>query len=153
MLDFTAPPGVNYYFKCPFLREITDDAIRVIIEAAGSAPTEQSQVILEHMHGAASRVPATQTAFGLRRVHYSINIVAGWTDVRLPTSASLGPRGLSSQLESFGASDAYVNYLGEEGAAAVRASYGVNYARLAQSKQKYDPQNLFCSNQNIAPSA
>jgi len=153
MLDFTAPPGVNYYFKCPFLREITDDAIRVIIEAAGTAPTEQSQVILEHMHGAASRVPATQTAFGLRRVHYSINIIAGWTDPSLADQCIAWARGLSSQLAAFGASDAYVNYLGEEGAAAVRASYGVNYARLAQLKQKYDPENLFRSNQNIAPSA
>ena len=62
-------------------------------------------------------------------------------------------RGLAQVLEGFGASDTYVNYLGEEGAAAVRASYGPNYERLAQLKKKYDPDNFFHFNQNIAPAA
>jgi hypothetical protein len=35
---------------------------------------------------------------------------------------AIGPRGLASVLEGFGASDGYVNYLGDEGSAAVRAS-------------------------------
>jgi FAD/FMN-containing dehydrogenase len=60
-------------------------------------------------------------------------------------------RGLASILEGFGASDAYVNYLGEDGPSAVRASYGVNYEQLAQLKKKYDPDNFFHFNQNIAP--
>ena len=80
MLDVSAPAGVHYYFKCPFLRELSDKAIQTIVEFAERMPTEQSQIILEHMHGAASRVPVGQTAFGLRRVHYSINIIAAWTD-------------------------------------------------------------------------
>jgi FAD/FMN-containing dehydrogenase len=80
MLDFTAPAGLHYYFKCPFVRDLTDDAIRRIVEHSQSAPTEQTQVVIEHMHGAASRVPATDTAFGLRRVHYSINIMPAWSD-------------------------------------------------------------------------
>jgi len=151
MLDFAAPAGLHYYFKCPFLRDLTDDAIRTIVEYSESAPTEQTQVVIEHMHGAASRVPATDTAFGLRRVHYSINIMPAWSDPALSEQCMSWAKGLSAQLESFGASDAYVNYLGDEGAAAVRASYGVNYERLSQLKRKYDPENLFRSNQNIAP--
>ena len=153
MLDFTAPPGQHYYFKCPFMRELSDDVLRVIVEAAAAAPTEQTQVIIEHMHGAASRVPTTDTAFGLRRVHYSINIMPAWNDPALAEKCITWARGLSAELELFGASDAYVNYLGEEGSAAVRASYGVNYDRLAQLKSKYDPDNFFSSNQNIAPAS
>ena len=60
-------------------------------------------------------------------------------------------RGLATLLEPFGASDTYVNYLGDEGASAVRASYGPNYEKLARLKKKYDPENFFCFNQNIAP--
>jgi hypothetical protein len=153
MLDFTAPAGLHYYFKCPFLRELTDDAIRAIVEHAASAPTEQTQVIIEHMHGAASRVPAADTAFGLRRVHYSVNIVAAWSHPGLSQQCIAWARGFSAALESYGASDSYVNYLGEEGAAAVRASYGVNYERLAALKNKYDPDNFFSSNQNISPAS
>jgi FAD/FMN-containing dehydrogenase len=151
MLDFSAPAGLHYYFKCPFLCELTDEAIRAIVEHAGHLPSEQTQVVLEHMHGAASRVPATETAFGLRRTHYSVNVMAAWSDVTLTEKCIDWARGLASVLEGFGASDGYVNYLGDEGPAAVRASYGANYGRLAELKRKYDPDNFFQFNQNILP--
>ena len=151
MLDFTAPAGLHYYFKCPFLCDLSDEAIRTIVEHCASAPTEQTQVVIEHMHGAASRVPATETGFGLRRVSYSINIMPAWSDPALAEKCISWARALSARLEPFGASDSYVNYLADEGAAAVRASYGVNYQRLSQLKKKYDPENFFRSNQNIAP--
>jgi FAD/FMN-containing dehydrogenase len=153
MLDFTAPAGRHYYFKCPFIRDLTDDAIRTIVDYAENLPTEHSQIILEHMHGAASRVQASQTAFGLRRVHYSVNIVPAWEDPGDAQRCIEWARGLATLLEPFGASDSYVNYLGEDGTAAVRASYGPNYERLAQLKKKFDPENFFCFNQNIAPAS
>jgi hypothetical protein len=151
MLDISAPAGLHYYFKCPFLCELTDDAIRAIVEHAECLPSEQTQVVLEHMHGAASRVPASETAFGLRRTHYSINVMAAWNDSSLTQKCIDWAREFASILETFGASDAYVNYLGDEGTAAVRASYGVNYNRLAELKKKYDPNNFFRFNQNILP--
>jgi FAD/FMN-containing dehydrogenase len=151
MLDITAPAGVHYYFKCPFLRELSDEVLRLIVDHCENMPTEQTQVVLEHMHGAASRVPVSETAFGLRRVHYSINIMAGWTDPAMAEKCIDWARTLSSALEAFGASDAYVNYLGDEGSSAVRASYGANYDRLAQLKKQYDPENFFRFNQNIVP--
>jgi FAD/FMN-containing dehydrogenase len=151
MLDFSAPAGMHYYFKCPFLRELSDEAIRTIIEFAERLPTEQTQVVIEHMHGAASRVPIAETAFGLRRVHYSINIMPAWNDPSLAEKCIDWAQELASALEAFGASDAYVNYLGDEGPSAVKASYGANYARLADLKKKYDPDNFFRFNQNIAP--
>lgn len=130
MLDFTAPPGQHYYFRCPFLRELTDEALRAIVDYSEQLPTEQSQVVLEHMHGAASRVPTNQTAFGLRRVHYSINIIPAWTDPSLAEKCIDWAQDFAAALTPFGASDAYVNYLGDEGPSAVKASYGGNYARL-----------------------
>jgi FAD/FMN-containing dehydrogenase len=151
MLDFTAPAGRHYYFKCPFICNLTDEAIWTIVEYAESLPTEHSQIILEHMHGAASRVEASETAFGLRRVHYSINIVPAWEDPCDAQRCIDWARGLATLLEPFGASDSYVNYLGEEAAAAVRASYGANYEKLVRLKRKFDPDNFFCFNQNIAP--
>ena len=151
MLDFSAPAGQHYYFKCPFLRELSDEAIQTIVDFAERMPTEQSQVVIEHMHGVASRVPVAETAFGLRRVHYSINIMPAWSDPSLAEKCIGWAQDLASALTSFGASDAYVNYLGDEGPSAVKASYGANHARLSSLKQKYDPDNFFRFNQNIVP--
>jgi FAD/FMN-containing dehydrogenase len=39
----------------------------------------------------------------------------------------------------------------EEGQERVRAAYRDNYGRLAETKARYDPQNLFQVNQNIKP--
>ena len=153
MLDFTAPAGRHYYFKCPFLRELSDQAIDAIVAFAEEMPTEQSQVVIEHMHGVASRVPPTQTAFGLRRVHYSINIMPSWDDPAMAETCMSWAHEFAAMLEGFGGSDAYVNYLGEEGIAAVKAAYGPNYARLAELKKRYDPDNFFRFNQNIPPAA
>jgi FAD/FMN-containing dehydrogenase len=103
------------------------------------------------MHGAASRVGVAQTAFGLRRVHYSINVIPAWTDPAMTEKCLAWAQGFGSLLSELGASDAYVNYLSEEGSPAVKASYGTNYAQLAALKKKYDPDNFFRFNQNIVP--
>jgi FAD/FMN-containing dehydrogenase len=46
---------------------------------------------------------------------------------------------------------AYVNFMMEEGQDRIKASYGINYERLAKIKAKYDPDNFFHINQNIKP--
>ena len=51
----------------------------------------------------------------------------------------------------FSAPGAYVNFMMEEGAARVEATYGGNYAKLRDVKAKYDPGNVFRFNQNIDP--
>ena len=151
MLDFSAPAGLHYYFKCPFLLELTDEAIQSIVDYAERMPSDETQVVLEHMHGAASRVAVTQTAFGLRRVHYSINIMTAWSNPTLAEKCIGWAQDFASAMAGFGASDAYVNYLGDDGPSAIRASYGANYERLSKLKQKYDPDNFFHFNQNILP--
>lgn len=46
---------------------------------------------------------------------------------------------------------AYVDFMMEEGHKRVRATYRDNYDRLALVKAQYDPDNVFCINQNIHP--
>jgi hypothetical protein len=60
---------------------------------------------------------------------------------------------LADQLRQ-GDSGAYVNFLMDQGPDGVRAAYPADtYARLAQVKASWDPDNLFRSNQNIPPAA
>ena len=44
-----------------------------------------------------------------------------------------------------------VNFLSQEGDKRVKATYGANYDRLVEVKNRYDPENLFRMNQNIEP--
>jgi FAD/FMN-containing dehydrogenase len=41
----------------------------------------------------------------------------------------------------------------EEEGSRIREAYGPNYDRLVDIKKRYDPQNLFRYNHNIAPGA
>ena len=47
---------------------------------------------------------------------------------------------------------AYTNFMGDAGDRRLRESYGeAKYERLVELKRRYDPDNLFALNQNIAP--
>jgi hypothetical protein len=153
VLDVSAPKGLLYYFKCAFLTELSDEALRTIISYGESAPAPLTNIILEHVHGKASRVSPEATAFVLRRNQYSLNIVPGWQDPGTNDRCVQWARAFAVDMERFGTGDTYVNYLAEEGQAAVQATYGPNYNRLARIKLEYDPGNFFRFNQNIIPSA
>ena len=60
-------------------------------------------------------------------------------------------RELFARTEPLCSAAVYVNYLGLEGDQRVRDAFGLNYDRLVQVKQRYDPGNFFRLNQNIAP--
>ena len=45
----------------------------------------------------------------------------------------------------------YINFMDADDNGRVRANYGENFSRLVDVKRKYDPDNLFNVNQNIAP--
>jgi hypothetical protein len=46
---------------------------------------------------------------------------------------------------------AYVNFMMDEGAQRIKATYRDNYDRLANIKRKYGPDNFFRISQNIRP--
>jgi FAD/FMN-containing dehydrogenase len=46
----------------------------------------------------------------------------------------------------------YVNELMDENQAFVKTTYGQNYKRLVDLKNKYDPKNLLSLNANVKPS-
>jgi FAD/FMN-containing dehydrogenase len=109
-------------------------------------------VIVEHMHGAMTRVGVTETAIPHRRPGYNLVIPSVWLDPAATGDNIAWTRATYAALEPFFASGRYVNYLdGDERADAVRSAYGPNYERLVEIKRRYDPQNLFRLNQNIVP--
>jgi Berberine and berberine like len=151
MLDPVAPPDHLNYWKSSFVAELSDTAIETMIRYAEARPSPTAFLFLEDMHGAASRVRPDDTAFAHRQAHYTLLIVASWTEAADSEKHIRWVRDCWEAMQLFTAGSVYVNYLGEEGEQRVRAAYGPNYERLVALKNKYDPTNFFRLNQNIRP--
>jgi FAD/FMN-containing dehydrogenase len=154
MLDAAFPRGARSYWKSSFLPTLTDDAIRTLIGYFERCPASMGQVLLEHLHGAVTRVGVSDTAFPHRAPGYNLLVLSQWP---LPADDEVcirWARDAYGAMESFVGAGRYVNYLdNDEHGGAVAAAYGPNYRRLQQVKVKYDPNNFFHMNQNILPAA
>jgi FAD/FMN-containing dehydrogenase len=153
MLDAAYPPGQYHYWKGSFIKSVSDEVIGVMTEQFLRCPSKLTSLFLEHLHGAASRVPATATAFPHRFDHYNFGAFGIWADPK-DTEANLKwVQEFWQAARPYVTKRAYVNYLNVEGEERVREAYGPNYDRLAALKKKYDPTNFFRLNQNIPPSS
>ena len=76
--DAGAPDGRHYYEQASSLQELSDDVIDLITNYSAARTSPYSQVLIQHVHGAARRVSPMATAFALREVPYVMNIVAEW---------------------------------------------------------------------------
>ena len=150
MMDPAAPDGRFYHDAAYSVREFSDDAIDTLVTWVERRVSPMSAVIIQHVHGAASRVDANETPFALRFDHYAVLHSSAWESG--PAEPHLRwADGSRAAMAPFASQGVYVNFLGDEGDEAVRASYGGNYRRLVELKNKYDPTNFFRRNQNIKP--
>ncbi len=148
--DPTAPAGLQSYFKAAFLQDLSDEAIDAMIEYAAQATSPLSMIHIHQLGGAMNRVAADATAFWHRNEGFVVNIIGMWPTPVDNDKHTGWARGLFAALEP-SMHGAYINFLGDEGEARIRAAYGLNYERLVALKSKYDPTNLFRLNQNIRP--
>jgi FAD/FMN-containing dehydrogenase len=148
--DAGAPPGRHYYEKASTLKYLSDEAIDTIVDYGAACTSPSSLILIQHVHGAASRVSPTATAFALREESYVVSMLAAW-DGGEAARHSAWARACWRALSPLASSGVYVNFLGNEGEEQVRAAYGVNYERLVALKNTYDPSNFFSRNQNIRP--
>jgi FAD/FMN-containing dehydrogenase len=152
MFDPGFPAGRLNYWKSSFLRELSDEAIDTLVARLAAFPSPLSAFALEPLGGAVSRVGVDQTAFHHRKVGFSLVIVSMWTDPAESARQIEWTREFWNAMQPFSSEAVYVNYLDADEAERVPAAYGAaTYQRLRRIKERYDPENFFRSNQNIAP--
>ncbi|HKK27481.1 MAG TPA: FAD-binding oxidoreductase [Gemmatimonadota bacterium] len=152
LLDAGYPRGAHNYWKSSFLADLSDDAIDGMIEAFAQAPSPMDALLLEHFHGAATRVPVPATAYPHREVGYNFAVLSEWMDPALADPCVAWARETYDAMEPHFADAAYVNYLADDTSAAdVASAYGPNLPRLRELKTRYDQDNVFHLNQNIRP--
>ncbi len=153
MADFLWPPGLHSYRKSSYLTALSDDAIDVVVDFFARVPSPQTVIVLEHNGDSAwDSVPDSATAFGHRAWPYNFVVTSAWSDPKDAEKNIAWTRDFFDAMRPFAAPGAYVNYLGDdEGADGLKAAYGGKLVRLSALKAKFDPENLFRMNQNIAP--
>jgi FAD/FMN-containing dehydrogenase len=151
MFDGLYPPGLQWYWKADFIKELGDEAIALHVEHGSQLPTMHSTAHFYPVNGAAHRPANQDTPWAYRDAVWSEVIVGVDPDPANRDRITGWARDYWQALHPFGAGGAYVNFMMEEGEDRIRATYGHNYDRLAAIKAKYDPQNFFHVNQNIRP--
>jgi FAD/FMN-containing dehydrogenase len=152
LIDPGNPKGMQNYWTADFLAGLPDEAVDVLV-AQGTAPVSpMTQVVLFPGGGAISRVDDDAMAFGHRRAAWNVHYLSMWPDPADNDRNIAYTKAISAALKPWTTGGAYLNFLGDEGTARIRAAFGPQkYARLVEIKRAWDPNNLFRLNQNIPP--
>ena len=149
MLD--DPPGLRNYWSAEYLAELTDDAVATFLKTSQEMPSPTSQNLLACWGGAVARL-GSDTPMAKRDAKWVFHPFATWTDAADDAVNIKWARDANAMMAPFSTGGVYLNFIGDEGTDRIRAAYGEdNYARLAEIKGRYDPDNVFRGNQNIKP--
>jgi len=150
----STPGASSYgaYVKGGLVYGLTPALIDAIVDYIEAHPSYNFEVELGADGGAVGRVAPQATAFFGRGSSHTLLVFSFWKVPGDGAEASTAwVRGAWTQLEPHTRGN-YVNLAStDDREARVHAAYGDNYARLADVKKRYDPQNLFRLNANIKP--
>jgi len=144
-------PGARNYWKSHDFTDLSDAAIKVILDAAHTLPSPECEVFIAHVGGAMARIAPNATAWSNRDAHFIMNVHTRWRDRAQDTACVAWARRLFDAAAPFASGSVYVNFMPDDENDRVEKAYGTNYRRLAEIKRRYDPDNLFRMNQNIQP--
>ncbi|RZL71347.1 MAG: FAD-binding oxidoreductase [Rhodococcus sp. (in: high G+C Gram-positive bacteria)] len=154
LLDESTAWGLYNYDKSCYLEALSDEAIAVVTEQLPQKNSPLSMLLFYRLDEAYCDTGDDDTAFGGGRTPRFATFVVGVcpTPDLLPAERAW-VRSLWQALRPHSVGiGAYVNAMSEFEQGQVRATYGpVKYARLAEIKGKYDPDNIFHRNANIEP--
>jgi hypothetical protein len=133
------------------VRGLPDEAIEVHLKYAAQIPCAQTATLLFPIVGACHRVASEESAFAYRDADFAVGLGPSWPDPADTQANIEWGRRYSEALSPHAEEGGYVNFMSGDDQGRVRANYRQNYDRLVEVKRRYDPDNLFRMNQNIAP--
>lgn len=144
-------PGSRNYWKSNNFTTLSDAAIDVLIASAARLPGPECEIFVAQLGGAMARVKPSATAFVARDARYIMNVHGRWPHAGEDDRVRAWARQVFDDVSPYATGSGYVNFLTEDESERVAASYGGNYRRLQAVKRRFDPDNLFRMNLNIAP--
>jgi hypothetical protein len=140
--------GQRTFMETCWLPALDSCSIDVFVQAMETAVSLGCAIFTQEFKGAASRVPEEATAFGLRRDHVLIGILATFVDRSDELEEQRHHHWARTTLQSFdrmALPGGYPNLLAADDSDRVAKSYGRNVERLIEAKRHYDPDDVFCS--------
>jgi FAD/FMN-containing dehydrogenase len=151
--DETLIHGLRYYIKAGFVQKATPAFVDTVVGIIDAANLPQVQAVsIPQGGGAIARVETGATAFAQRAADHNAFLFTRWTDPAMNEPVAAWIRAAWAQLEPH-THGFYVNEFNADDAARLSTTYGPNFARMVDLKTKYDPNNLFRLNANVAPRA
>jgi FAD/FMN-containing dehydrogenase len=147
--DAGAPDGGRYYWKAAYIDDLSADLINTLTTRVDPLPGAFSNVFVEPLGGAISRVDPTATAFPHREVRFGLGISSGWADPADDEAAIAWTRDLYSAVAVHGSGGLYSNYADRDESDLPGKAWGSNARRLREIKAAYDPDNVFHGNVEI----
>lgn len=144
-------PGARNYWKSHNFATLEDGALDTILDYAERLPSDQSEIFVGRMGGAAARKPVDATAYPHRDAEYVMNVHTRWEAPGEDEHCVGWAREFFDTMAQYATGGVYVNFMPADETERVKAAFGPNYDRLARLKRRYDPDNFFRQNQNIAP--
>jgi FAD/FMN-containing dehydrogenase len=147
--DLFAPfivDGQRVFMETCWLPALERRSIDAFVQAMATAVSPGCAVFTHAFRGAASRVPADATAFGLRRDHVLIEILASFPAGSDSTEEQRHWQWTQSALRGFSGAalpGGYPNLLPATDPLRAAQSYGENAGRLIKAKRHYDPDRVF----------
>jgi FAD/FMN-containing dehydrogenase len=153
LFDAAVPIGDRYYWKSNFANDLAPGLVDQLTQGAGEMPSPQSMILLFELKGAIQRVPKAAMAFDHRDSNFEMSIIAHWTSPADDAANVQWARDVWTSAQPFVTSAVYANHMtADETPDRIRSAYGTQkLSRLRALKAEYDPHNVFCSNQNVAP--
>ncbi len=159
MFDDHTVNGRHYAVETRWISTLTPEVIRLLVAGGAAKPSPFAAIMLQHFRGAAARVPVDATAFGLRREHFLIVIVAAWEADAGASTADEAARhrqwaerlSLALALTPAAVPGGYPNLLGPHQRDRAALAYGYKIVRLQRAKQRFDPDGVFASATPLPP--
>jgi FAD/FMN-containing dehydrogenase len=148
------PFGLRHYWKGHFLRSLDDSVIGAVSDSIAAPRGARGVILLEAIHGAARHEPEGGAAFGQRGATWNGSAIGTWEDEADDAAHVAWARATADRLGVNSMSGAgYANYSPvDETDDRIRLAFGPErYSRLQAVKRRYDPENRFRFNQNVAP--
>ena len=151
--DPTTPMPV--WRRSAMLRELSPELVDTLVAVNGAESAHPVMVLeIRHLGGAMTRVPDESAAFSQRHAPFLMQTLCVMMSPEHAAMAKQSTQIVNQAIQPFTTGGVLPSWLGDgdHGTERTRAGFSPgHYARLAELKRRYDPENMFCQNHNVPP--